>query len=119
MSKISKHRNIRRPLGQIALCRIKKMVQIDYRKHNNDRNIASILNIETFINALPNNENIDHEIHINENYYDRSNPEESDVSFNVNEEQPFVDENEINAIFDPLINEGIDNCFIDYDILSE
>ena len=103
MVKISKSR---RTLGRIALHRVKKytnkVAQINNcrRKHKHNC-IANILNEESFMAAIPNDINIDHEIHINENYYQyNTNPEESDISFSNNDEQLFVDENEINTIFD-------------------
>lgn len=110
--KISKSRNVKRPLGKAGLRSIKRCVKILTKKYNRKninarnatikaRNLENILNEDVFINAIPNDINIDHEIHINENYYQyNTNPEESDLSFSNNDEQLYVDENEINTIFD-------------------
>lgn len=74
MTKISKHDNFGRPIGQIALNNIKgyikKMSEINECVHKRNRNIVDILNEDSFINIIPDDQNVDHNIYIDENYYD-------------------------------------------------
>lgn len=115
--KISKRRNVKRPLGHTKRPINKKTKKINQISKNNC-SLAKILNEKAFIKSIPNIREVDHNIHTDidsykyayqtdqENTDNIPNSEVSDMSIDVDEKQPLFNENEINDIFDSLINDA-------------
>ena len=108
--KIYKRRIVKRPINK----KTKKINQIP----TNNCSLAKILNEKAFIKSIPNNMKVKPNIYTDidsykyayqidqENTDNNPNSEVSDMSIDVDEKQPLFNENEINDIFDSLINDA-------------